>query len=489
MVKFLFTIGLPNRKNVIFKGRYITMNINTTSNLYASTPNYTSYAENAVQTNASDSIKKTAVATQERGTTNKTACQNAQDMPEKNGKTSLPASSLIEKLTQYAKVLEEHYAKVNKENKKFANPSKHIEDKYYNKKSPYYIKGLSDREREICYESEISVLNGGHAAVNSYDPVIQKTFGGGIMHDDEWQQNVRNEMNDSISQLFEENGIVIPDDADLMLRVDPYEYRIHATGVDPVLAEKIEQVLNSGENGKRLYEHLCWCDPANAGYKRPRQYLENMAVQEKAVMWHLINDLTGYDVRDLENRDGTIYTPDGQDLWDVMTKSFEKKQARGEMSGVSLQSFYKEYQLYVEQGWDKEDQRSLTVAYKNNALYDLDTEHGYGPGQNKWLQDLIEARQQYWKDYQANKMKEDFAGRKPSDFFAEDTSDNTTSIQTILSAIQAKVQTSTHSFLHPNNECINLFYHLIKNGRVISLSDKVLSLPQRKGSTGFDALA
>ena len=144
----------------------------------------------------------------------KTACQNAQDMPEKNGKTSLPASSLIEKLTQYAKVLEEHYAKVNKENKKFANPSKHIEDKYYNKKSPYYIKGLSDREREICYESEISVLNGGHAAVNSYDPVIQKTFGGGIMHDDEWQQNVRNEMNDSISQLFEENGIVIPDDAD-----------------------------------------------------------------------------------------------------------------------------------------------------------------------------------------------------------------------------------------------------------------------------------
>ena len=143
----------------------------------------------------------------------------------------------------------------------------------------------------------------------------------------------------------------------------------------------------------------------------------------------------------------------------------------------------------MEQGWDKEDQRGLTVAYKNNALYDLDTEHGYGPGQNKWLQDLIEARQQYWKDYQANKMKEDFAGRKPSDFFAEDTSDNTTSIQTILSAIQAKVQTSTHSFLHPNNECINLFYHLIKNGRVISLSDKVLSLPQRKGSTGFDALA
>lgn len=41
-------------------------------------------------------------------------------------------------------------------------------------------------------------------------------------------------------------------------------------------------------------------------------------------MWDLINDLTGYDVRTLENRDGIIYTPDGLNLWDVMTKSFEK---------------------------------------------------------------------------------------------------------------------------------------------------------------------
>ena len=55
------------------------MNINTTSNLYASTTNYTSYAENAIQANASDSIKKTAAATQERGVANRTASQNTQD--------------------------------------------------------------------------------------------------------------------------------------------------------------------------------------------------------------------------------------------------------------------------------------------------------------------------------------------------------------------------------------------------------------------------
>lgn len=464
------------------------MNINITSNSYVPAPNYTHYTTGTIQSNPFSSTVKTASIIKEKAFANKPASQAAQYTASSSGKTSFPVSSPIARLAEYAKVIDEHYEQVNRENKKFANPSKHIDDKYYNKKSPYYIKGLSDREREICSESELSVLYGGQADVNSYDPVIQKTFGGGIIHDDEWQQKVRNGMNDSISQLFKENGIIIPDGADLMLRVDPYEYKIHAIGVEPALAEKIEQVLNKGNNGKYLYEHLCWCDPANAGYKRPMQYLENMAVQEKAIMWDLINDLTEYDVRTLENRDGIIYTPDGLNLWDVMTKSFEKKQENGEMSGISLNSYYKEYQLYVEQGWEKEKQRGLTVGYKNNALYDLDTEYGYGPGQNEWLQNLIESRRQYWKDYQANKLKEESSIKTPFDSISEKISDNTTSIQTILSAIQAKSQTSTHSFLQPNNECINLFYHLLKNGRVISLSDKVLSLPQRKSNTQFNAL-
>ena len=88
------------------------------------------------------------------------------------------------------------------------------------------MKGLTQREREICAESERRVLNGLPAAVNSYDPVIQKNFGG-IMSDEEWNDEVRGGMNDSINRLFAENSIDIPEGADLRLRVDPYEYKIH----------------------------------------------------------------------------------------------------------------------------------------------------------------------------------------------------------------------------------------------------------------------
>ena len=132
----------------------------------------------------------------------------------------------------------------------------------------------------------------------------------GIMSDEEWNDEVRCGMNDSINRLFAENGIDIPEGADLRLRVDPYEYKIHADGVDGVLARQIEEVLNRGNNGRYLYEHLRWCNPANNGFEQPRQYLYDTAYQEKAVMWHFVNDMTGLDMRELENRDGVIYTPD-----------------------------------------------------------------------------------------------------------------------------------------------------------------------------------
>lgn len=56
-------------------------------------------------------------------------------------RTAFPAFHALSKLEKYFAVLNEHYAKVNEENKKFASPERHITDKYFNKNSPYYVKG------------------------------------------------------------------------------------------------------------------------------------------------------------------------------------------------------------------------------------------------------------------------------------------------------------------------------------------------------------
>lgn len=48
----------------------------------------------------------------------------------------------------------------------FSNPEGHINDKYYNKNSPYYIKDLTQRERVCCYNAEMTVLDGRSPAMN-----------------------------------------------------------------------------------------------------------------------------------------------------------------------------------------------------------------------------------------------------------------------------------------------------------------------------------
>lgn len=105
-------------------------------------------------------------------------------------------------------------------------------------------------------------------------------------------QEFRDKMNDAINQAFEENGIVIPKDADLKLTVDPYDFFIHASGVDEELAKRIESALNQGRNGYYLYEHISFCDPVNYGVEEPLQYISGD--KEKMVVYHFVNRLTGY---------------------------------------------------------------------------------------------------------------------------------------------------------------------------------------------------
>lgn len=461
------------------------MNINSVTNSYA----VQNYANQTART-ASASKTKSPEKNSDKASVNECSGQNAQYSLSEKEATTFPIASPIQRLVKYTKVIDEHYAKVNSENKRFANPSQHINDKYFNTKSPYYIKGLSQREREICADSERRVLNGGSAAVNSYDPVIQKTFGGGIMDNSEWNEEVRSGINDSINQLFAENGIVIPEDADLRLRVDPYEYKIHASGVDDALAKQIEDVLNRGKNGAYLYEHIYWCDPAKNGFEQPSQYLYDTANQEKAVMWHLVNDLTGYDIRKLENKDGTIYTPDGQDLWDVMTKAYQKKLETGEMAGVSLQSFYKDYQIFAKEGWDKEDEKGLSIGYKNGSLYDIDTKYGYGSGQNEWLQKMKEKDNQFWSNYQRNKEKETgHSGtdvNTPNALNFETEQENSSGIANILLEKQKQKEALLSE---PTSDYINMINYLFKEGNITRLTDEILSLPGNKGMNRFDVRA
>ena len=405
--------------------------------------------------------------------------------------TSFPMPSSIRRLEKYTKVINEHYAKVNEENKQFDNPEKHIWDKYHNPQSPYFVKGLTNKERKICEEAENRVLYGLPAPVNSYDPIIQKTFGGGIMSEEEWNDEVRGSINDSINYLFEENGIVIPEEADLRLKVDPYEYIIRASGVDEALARRIEEVLNRGNNGKYLYGHLRQCNPADNGFEQPGQYLYDTAYQEKAVMWHFVNDLTGLDMRMLENRDGVIYSPDGRNLWDEVTERYNEKVANGERSAMSMSSLYKTYEVYVKEGWGNEDDRGLTIGYKDGYLYDLDTDYGYGPGQREWLDMEKERHQQFWENYRKEREETLRVEKDIPESYVKWQAELARTEETI-SKLGDNTYNKTESLLkQPDLTAMQLLLdYAVKNGRMIPLTKEILRLPGRAAAQGgFDTRA
>ena len=300
------------------------------------------------------------------------------------------------------------------------------------------------------------------------------------MNDAEWNDEVRNGINNSVNQLFEENGIIIPEGTDLQLRVDPYEYKIHVSGVDDALARQIEQVLNQGKNGKYLYEHLRWCNPAYNGYEQPKQYLYDTAYQGKAVMWHFVNDLTGFDMRKLENKDGIIYTPDGQNLWDVVTERYNELRANGEIDDLPMSSLYNDYKVFAKEGWDNEDERGLTIGYKDGSLYDIDTDYGYGSGQRTWLQNEKVRHNQYWENYRKEQERTLHKEKATSSTFEQWLGNQMNYTNEVLSEIKGNTYGKNGASLtQPDMSALQMLVNtLARRGRIIPLTNDILHLPQ-----------
>ncbi len=322
-----------------------------------------------------------------------------------------PVKALEEKVT-YSK---EYYEKQNKINKMFDNPKEHIRKKYYDRKYPYYVKGLTNQERRIVYENEINCFEGRTPSPNYYDPIIQEKFGAKnnvLVEDMEYNQSVRNQIKDSINQLFEENDIVIPDNVNLQLAVDPYDYKIYALGVKDELADKIEIVLNKGNNGRNLYSHIEHCNPASfnfaesfgLNFPEPEQY--GSGDTRKMSLFHFVKRITGYDMRELKNENFKFYTPDGQELWDVVTKEFNEK-AKYDISYrlEDLEWEYKNYQNIAVGGFDSSWHAIRAIGYKNGDLYDIDTKYGYGEGQREWQKDIINKAEQHHQEYRQQREK------------------------------------------------------------------------------------
>lgn len=404
---------------------------------------------------------------------------------------SFPDCNPIQSLAKYVKAFNEHYEKVNEENKKFADPKQHIMEKYYNKKSPYYVEGLINAERKICVENETNIFD-GYDIHCLYDPADMEEFGGSnvFVREMEYNQETRDAINDVVNHLFRKNGIAISEDTALRLTVDPYDYYIHAEGVDEEMAGRIEAALNQGKNGYNLYQHIYSCNPQNYNETPPDQYLQGD--REKMVLYHFVDKLTGLDLRKLENRDGKYYTPDGEELWSVLEKKYADLVAENKADAFGLGEYKAAYDRIAKNGWDKSTDCNLSLDYKNGYLCDIDMEHGYGQGQTEW-QDRVREWYDGVKAEEQKRRKETILREANEPTAVESLNLQEDNQQNVWEKVfgTGKNSAEGESFaklVRGDADAIQrLLNQLWEEGKITPITNEIISLPQEKKAVqGFD---
>ncbi|WP_066359741.1 DUF4885 family protein [Aliarcobacter cryaerophilus] len=302
--------------------------------------------------------------------------------------------------------LEEVYSKATKENKKFANPEQHIRDKYFSQASPYYIEGLSRVEREVAHRHEMDYLKYGKIRnLGAIDPNLKDLNSiNGIVDSVEKRAFDRDMVNEQFQQLLNKYGISIPKDSNLRFTIEPYDYKVTVSGLeDKNLSSLIEDVLNTGDNSEELFRHIQYSRPTYLGTSE--QFSEDKSM--KYGIFHNVKELTGYDLRELENVDGKFLTKDGTDVIELLRIGvMNSKNIPEQYKSVAFDSYSADLSEVARKGFENIEDLNLSIDYKNSSFHDVGQSETYGVGKRDWIyelkasktQTLGEAFKEYRKD-------------------------------------------------------------------------------------------
>ena len=300
--------------------------------------------------------------------------------------------------------IDKMYEEINRKNKSFADPEDHIRRKYFDPTYLHYqvLDGnLSSGNRMDAYNNEMRVLNGGKPSISVID-YAYRGYEAPMIHGEieSFRRAIHDRLNMDfqVSKLFEENGIRIPNGVSMTFRSDLYTKRITVLGkIDDNLKQKIETVLNQGKNADVLSLHIV---QSASSLGKSEQYS-----LEKSRLWNLANKIyryTGYDMRDLEARDGSFFTKDGENILEKVAEGV-KNATKGNTpteQRAALGLLRSDVKYFSEKGIYKEN-AFTDIEFKDGHLLDVRQKYKYGVGQNGWIHDM--AKEKGVDDYELSK--------------------------------------------------------------------------------------
>ena len=214
----------------------------------------------------------------------------------------------------------------------------------------------------------------------------------------------RDMVNEQFQQLLNKYGISIPKDSNLRFTIEPYDYKVTVSGLDDKnLSSLIEDVLNTGDNSEELFRHIQYSRPTYLGTSE--QFSEDKSM--KYGIFHNVKELTGYDLRKLENVDGKFLTKDGTDVIELLRIGvMNSKHISEEYKGVAFDSYSADLSEVAKKGFENIEDLDLSIDYKNSSFHDVGQSETYGVGKRDWIyelkasktQTLGEAFKEYRKD-------------------------------------------------------------------------------------------
>ena len=283
--------------------------------------------------------------------------------------------------------LTDKYAKLVAEAKTHSNPEEYIYGKYYNKGSQYYETNLTETERRIAYNYEMQMYKDGKIIGVSYEDSL---FRGieiyGDVKDNDRIMFKRQTINRQISNIMLGAGIDtagIPDTC--TFTVDPYSYYISVDGVDDSLKLTMEQALNQGSNGKNLYKHILTCstqDGCNSSQVSADSKLKFQAFQQ-------VHEYTGLKLNELEEKGGTYYTKDGEDIKELVRAAVDK-------SGAVPADYKAQVKQWIcgmiseisGKGWNNVADMKLSILFQSGGLIDTKQSIIYSED-SEWIRDTL----------------------------------------------------------------------------------------------------
>lgn len=283
--------------------------------------------------------------------------------------------------------LTEKYSKLAAEARTHSNPEEYIYGKYYDRGSQYYETNLTETERRIAYNHEMQMYKDGRIIGVSYqDSLFRGIEIYGDVKDNDRIMFQRQTINRQISNILSGAGVDtagIPDTC--TFTVDPYSYYISVDGVDDSQKQLMEQALNQGNNGKNLYKHIFNCstrDGCNSSQVSADSELKFQAFQQ-------VYEHTGLKLNELEERGGTYYTKDGEDIKELVRAAVDKP---GKVPG--------DYKAQVKQwicgmiseisgkGWNNVADRKLSILFQSGRLIDTKQSLVYAQD-SEWIKKTI----------------------------------------------------------------------------------------------------